>query len=208
MSKDTRKDIKRVYDQDIKEKKRTGRGAHSRTGKLGRVGKVTTPADLLTGKDKKAYTQSSPVTTSNIYYDSIMSLEDFKKLSRQKKMLVLDAYRRRYTVREVASAWNLSDNTLYYYFRAYGVAKARKTAAQKNADPNPKPSSQENLSDAGTASKVVHEEIPGSECSFMAVGEFEADSLCRKLQGLSCMLNDDLRYQVEIRVKEIPERAR
>ena len=204
MSKDTGKDIKRVYDQDIKEKKRTGRGAHNRTGKLGRVGKVTTPADLLTGKDKKAYTQSSPVTTSNIYYDAIMPLEDFKKLSRNRKMLVLDAYRRKYTAYELASEWNLSPNSIYYYYKAYGVARSRSSAE----------SGQKAILTVGSSAfgeKPACEGDSGarteSECSFMAVGEFEADSLCRKLQGLSCMLNDNLRYQVEIRVKEISREA-
>lgn len=208
MSEDINKDIKKIYEQDIQEKKRSGRGVHNRTGKLGRVGKVTTPADLLTGKEKRAYTQPSSVTTTNIYYDAIMPLEDFKKLSRQKKMLVLDAYRRRYTTKEIASEWNLSFNTLYYYYRAYGVSRSRKASARKESESNPQPSVQEGLSGAGTESESVREIGPESECSFMALGEFEADSLCRKLQGLSCMLNDGLRYQVEIRVREIPSESR
>ena len=204
-------DIKRIYEQDIREKKQIGRGARSRTGKQGHVGKMRTPADLLTGKEKKAYTQSSTISTSNLY-DQIMPLEDFKSLSKQKKMLVLDAYRRRFTTKEIAAQWSLSDKTLYYYYRAYGVTRGKPSkdkephgsaqfAEEAAAD---KTTANDDNGNGGSGSDSAHAE---SECSFTAVGEFGAESLCRKLQGLSFMLNDELRYLVEIRVREIPSHA-
>lgn len=202
MSEDINKDIKRIYNEDIQEKKRAGRGVHNRTGKQGRVGKVTTPADLLTGKEKKSYVQPSSVTTSNIYYDQIMSLEEFKKLPKNRKMLVLDAYKRKYTASELSNHWNLTVGGVHYYYRAYGATQ------RKRSKENGSHASQQSCQTEPTSSKTLSESSSAaqseSECSFMAVGEFDAESLCKKLQGLSYMLNDNLRYQVEIHVKEIP----
>lgn len=207
MSEDIRKDIKKIYEQDIKEKKQVSRSAHNRTGKHGRGGsKVTTPADLLTGKEKRTYTQPSPVTTSNIYYDQIMSLEEFKSLSKQKKMLVLDTYRKRYAVKDLSDAWGLSRTSVYNYYKAYGVA--RDSIVKDKEEQTPCQPVRVKAVVGRTANNGSgFGNRPEGECSFMAVGEFGAHSLCRKLQGLSYMLNDNLRYQVEIHVREIPSRA-
>jgi len=206
LSEDINKDIKKIYDQDIKEKKQSGRSVHNRTGKGGRGGsKVTTPADLLTGKRRREYEGTSSVTTSNIYYDQIMSLEEFKSLSKQKKMLVLDTYKRKYSVQQLSSTWNLSRASIYNYYKAYGVTRG-KTSADEGRQASQQAVPAKPTSSITTRGNSNHAR-PEGECSFMAVGEFGANSLCKKLQGLSYMLNDSLRYQVEIHVKEIPHRV-
>ena len=215
MSEDISKDIKKIYTQDIREKKQTGRSAHNRTGKQGRVGSVRTPADLLTGKERREYEGTTPVTTSNIYHDQdyerILTLEEFKKLSKNRKMLVLDAYKRKYTASQLSKHWNITIGGVHYYYRAYGVTK--RTSAKKEDQPvthqpvPPKTTASAVASQTASGNGGAFASRPEGECNFMAVGEFGADSLCKKLQGLSYMLNDSLRYQVEIRVKEIPGRA-
>ena len=215
MSEDISKDIKQIYHQDIKEKKQTGRSVHNRTGKQGRVGTMRTPADLLTGKERREYEGTTPVTTSNIYHDQdyerILSLEEFKKLSKNRKMLVLDAYKRKYTASQLSKHWNITIGGVHYYYRAYGVSKrtlARKEDEQASRQPIlPKTTTSAIASQAASGNDGGNGARPEGECNFMAVGEFGADSLCRKLQGLSYMLNDSLRYQVEIRVKEVPGRT-
>ena len=188
------------FKEEVREKKRTGSGVHSKTGKQGRVrGGVKTPADLLTGKDKKEYTQSSPVTTSNIYYDKIMSLQEFKQLPKNRKMLVLDAYRKRFSAKEIAKEWQLSNpSTVYYYYRSYLSSPAEKAPS----------SSDKTNSSRLPASSAATERKPAShsdsKCAFVMQGEYRASLLKGRFEGLARMMaNDDSRYEVEVRVREI-----
>lgn len=190
------------FKEEVREKKRAGNGVHSKTGKQGRVrGGVKTPADLLTGKEKKAYTQPSPVTTSNLYYDDneIMPLQEFKQLPRNRKMLVLDAYRKRFTARELSEAWgHASPATVYHYYRSYLSSPAER---ESNS------SSKANKSDA-TDVKTPNKEKPhdrnGGKCVFVMQGEYRANLLKGRFEGLARMMaNDDSRYEVEVRVKEV-----
>lgn len=190
-------EIEKSLKEEIREKKRIGNSIHNKKGKRGYVGTMRTPADLLTGAEKREYTQSSSVTTSNIYYDQIMSLDEFKALSRQKKMLVLDAYKRRFKTSEIAAAWNCSQTNVYNYYKYYlksPPAEEPKTRCTSKPKANEAPDEK--------ACQVPLE----SECSFVLSGEFEALPLGRKLNGLAFMLDDTLKYQVEIRVKEMPGR--
>ena len=188
------------FKEEVREKKRTGKGVRSKTGKQGRVrGGVKTPADLLTGKDKKEYTQSSPVTTSNIYYDKIMSLQEFKQLPKNRKMLVLDAYRKRFSARELAKAWALATpSSVYYYYRSYLSSPAEKTAEGAG-----KPSRDISSNDkASVENKAAGH--PDSKCAFVMQGEYRASLLKGRFEGLARMMaNDDSRYEVEVCVREI-----
>lgn len=185
-------EIEKSWNEEVKEKKRTASGVHGKKGKRGYVGTMRTPVDLMTPKERRGYTSPSEVTTSSIY-DKIMSLDDFKALSRQKKMLALDAYKKRYKVSEIASEWNLSHASIYNYFRSYLTAPAQTEQA-----PATHCSTTEELS-----GKQASSASPENECYFTLTGNYEAQSLARKLTGLAYMLDDQLRYQVEIRVKEI-----
>lgn len=190
-------EIEKALREEIREKKKISNSVHSKKGKRGYVGTMRTPADLLTGVEKRAYTQSSPVSTTNIYYDQIMSLEEFKALSRQKKMLVLDAYKRRFKASEIATAWNCSQANVHNYYTYYLKNPSADKPKTRHADKqNAESPPQEKAKQAALE----------SECSFTLSGEFEALSLGRKLNGLAFMLDDRLRYQVEIHVKEIPGR--
>lgn len=186
-------EIEKTWNEEVREKKRAASGVHGKKGKRGYVGTMRTPVDLLNGKEKKAYTQSSPVTTSNIYYDQIMSLDEFKALSRQKKMLVLDAYKQRYKVSELADKWCLSKASVYNYFKSY----------LKN--PPADVEQVEQASQPVTVEQSAKEEKHQKKCSFTLMGDFEAQSLGKKLNGLAFMLDDKLKYQVEIHVKELAE---
>lgn len=193
-------DIKETYQTDLQEKKRTARSASK---KARRGGRVQTPADLLTGKERREYEGTSPVTVSSIFdhIDHIISLEDFKKLkTRREKTLALYELKKRYTARQIAEVWGTSLKLIYYYYNAYGVAGKKDVPEMVDAPSvDAKPRKKK-----AKAKPIASVALPqSSECSFTAVGQYSAPSLARKLQGLAHTLNDGQLYKVEIHVTEL-----
>ena len=143
--------------------------------------------------------KQSPVTTSNIYYDKIMSLQEFKQLPKNRKMLVLDAYRKRFSAKEIAKEWQLSNpSTVYYYYRSYLSSPEDKAPASAG-----KPSQDISSNDkASVENKATGH--PDSKCAFVMQGEYRASLLKGRFEGLARMMaNDDSRYEVEVRVREV-----
>lgn len=207
-------EFEKSFKEEIREKKRTASGVHGKKGKRGFVGSMRTPADLLTSpKERRDYEGTSPVRTSKINpTDEIISHEEFKKLNRQGKTLLLYKLRSKHTAKEIADTWGLSDKTIYYLYRAYGVTRGKTAPEQENANleighsdfRNDKADEKDGkMSDSKPASE--DRTFPKNECSFMLIGDFEAQSLGKKLNGLAFMLDDKLKYQVEIHVKEIAQ---
>ncbi len=196
-------DIKETYKTDLQEKKRTARSA-SKKGKRGSK-KVQTPVDLLTGKERRQYEGTSPVSISNIYdHIDIITFDAFKELkTRREKTLALYELKKRYTARQIADAWGTSLKLIYYYYNAYGVA-GKKDAPEMVGAPAVEAKIQKKEPKAKAKPATSKTPSLKSECSFVAVGQYSAPSLTRKLQGLAHTLNDGQFYNVEIRVTELP----
>lgn len=191
-------EFEKVFNEEVRDKKRTANGVHGKTGKRGFVGTMRTPADLLKGKERRQYEGTSPVTVSNIY-DRIIPHDEFKSLSRKKKMILLYEYKKRFSAKEIAEKWDISDKTVYYYYRAYGVTNESKPVYDtEEGSPNQSVSTKDE-----PPCENLHPTLPATECSFVMAGEFDGQSLGKKLGGLSYMMSDSLKYQVEIRIKEL-----
>lgn len=201
-------EIERTFKEEVREKKRAANGVHGKKGKRGYVGAMRTPADLLTGKAKRAYEGTSSVKISKIDPVEIIPYEDFKKLNKQGKTLMLYKLRSKFTARELSSAWGVSDKNVYYLYRAYGVTREKTAFVEDEAvdSKGPQPSRDEEASASKPPKKQADEKrphTPKNECAFSMVGEYEGHHLIRKLEGLSKMTATGMRYQVEVRVKEL-----
>ena len=189
-------DIKKTFNEEVREKKRTANGVHGRCGRKAK--KVSTPVDLLTGKERRAYEGTSPVTVSSIY-DTIIPLEEFKSLPKSKKMVYLYEYRKRFPARVIAKEWNLSEKSIYYYYRSYLRANESTTENASRLASEPSKRNEE--------STVKPSSDANRECCFMMAGAYDSHTLSKKFSGLSHMLSDGLRYQVKIQIEEIAHRA-
>lgn len=104
---------------------------------------------------------------------------------------------------------------MYYYYRAYGISR-EDASPGSTANDIPKenvsndsskkqlPASPQTAKIAGRTTESQTDKASENECSFTLKGNFEAQPLSKKLNGLACMLDDRLQYQVEIRVREVP----
>lgn len=105
-------DVAKMMNQEIREKKRTASGVHSKTGKRGYVGKMMFPNDLMSAKEKRQYRKSSKVEVYNMY-DTMMSYEEFNKLPKADQAKALQAYREKFTLKDIFAHWKIGSNTLY-----------------------------------------------------------------------------------------------
>ena len=214
-------EIEKTWNEEVREKKRTASGVHGKKGKRGYAGTMRTPVDLMTDpKERRAYEGTTPVRASIINPpDELVPHEEFKKMSRQEKILLLYKLRSNYSVKAVADAWGISDKTLYYYFRAYGISRGDaspsgtandipKESTSNDSSKKQLPASSESANRTGSTTKPPTDKLSENECCFALKGNFEAQSLGKKLNGLACMLDDRLQYQVEIHVREIPGHRR
>lgn len=206
-------EIEKTWNEEVREKKRAASGVHGKKGKRGYVGTMRTPVDLMTDpKERRAYKGTTPVKASIVDPPSaLVPHEEFKKMSRQEKILLLYKLRSKYSAKAIADAWGVSDKTLYYYYRAYGISREKSSPEVASDDGlKEKPSSDssdealpETVNETNSKPDSRIEEVSENECIFRLAGSFEAQSLGKKLSGLAFMLDDKLKYQVEIHVKEL-----
>jgi hypothetical protein len=119
----TSREIERMLQDDIREKRKTGRGAFANSGRRGgglhaiRQG-IKMPSDILKANDKAAYKKyigAGVVKISNTYdiLENVPSLEDLNKMEFEKKIGIIKIAKELHTNNELRSRWNLSNGGLY-----------------------------------------------------------------------------------------------
>ena len=89
-----------LFYNEVREKKRTASGVHSKTGKNGYVGKMLFPSDIMSRKDKYNHRKAGKIVTSNIY-DTILTKDEFNKLENYEKKNMLQYWRNTYSMTEI-----------------------------------------------------------------------------------------------------------
>ncbi|HDR8302812.1 TPA: hypothetical protein QC153_002172 [Bacillus cereus] len=105
-------EIERMFSAEIRDKKRTASGVHSKTGKRGYTGVIRFPHEMLKGKAKKEYRGTGKVVKYNMF-DTIMRYEDFRKLPVDKQKHLLTGYRVKHSNKKIMESWSL--NNVQYY---------------------------------------------------------------------------------------------
>lgn len=101
-----------LFYNEVREKKRTASGVHSKTGKNGYVGKMLFPSDIMSRKDKYNHRKAGKIVTSNIY-DTILTKDEFNKLENYEKKNMLQYWRNTYSMTDIKKSMGVSSNTLY-----------------------------------------------------------------------------------------------
>jgi hypothetical protein len=117
-------DIEKVFNEDIKEKRIIASGVYSKTGKRGYVGKMLFPSDLMNRKEKYRYRKAGKVVVYNMY-DTIMSFEEFLKLSEEEQKKALIEYRKRFTNRQITNTWGIGEYKIYEIMQRLDVPRSR-----------------------------------------------------------------------------------
>jgi hypothetical protein len=200
-------DISKLFNMDVREKKRTGAGIYSRTGKRGYVGTMRTATDFLSGKEKREYTKSSKVEVTNMY-DKLVPFNDFKLMDNEGKKKFLEQYTKRYTVREIADQWNVRYNRVYAYLTRFDIPIGKKDTAGGKAPrkaTTKKKAEEETLSLPAVIEKVMEEsKVKEFGLSIGFNGEFTGEELAKKLEKIELILDDDgTKYSIQLKIQEL-----
>lgn len=101
-----------LFYDEVKEKKRTASGVHSKTGKRGYVGKMLFPSDIMSRKDKYNHRKAGKVVTTNIY-DTILAKHEFEKLETYEKKNMMQYWRNTYSMTDIKKGMGIASGTLY-----------------------------------------------------------------------------------------------
>lgn len=195
---------RKVFNEEVREKKVIASGVHHRTGKRGYVGKMLFPSDLITGKEKRRYRKCGKVEVHNMY-DNLISYEQFLNLNENEQKQHLTAYRERFSNKEIQQEWKIGSNTLYKLVHNLKLPKAPRTdrklkskrsgskvpAVQAIVEPTPV-----------MTQPAVNEAYEGF--GFVIKGNHSTDKLVKRLEKLSLILSDEeSEFYVDIRIKEV-----
>lgn len=128
--------IERLLNEEIRDKKRTGNGIHSKTGSRGYVGKMMFPTDLMNSKQKRNYQRSGEVVSWNM--KEVLPKLEFEAYEDEQKKEMLIAWRANYPNRQIWERMGLTQGKFYALLEkldvprdAYKVKNANKTRVSK-----------------------------------------------------------------------------
>lgn len=115
--------IKKVYSDEIREKKQAASGCRGKKGKRGYVGKLMFPSDFMSRKERKEYMKASEVRVGNIYEDinKVPSFEEFQQMEFNKRKGLLVLLRELHTNRTVWEYWKIPQTRYYSLLREHGI---------------------------------------------------------------------------------------
>jgi transposase len=197
--------FEKEFYQDIREKKRVGTGIYSRAGKRGYVGKILFSYDLMSRKERREYMKPSKVEVYNMF-DTIIPYNDFKLLDKEQRIKYLQEYTKRFTAKEIAEAWGVKPDTVYNYFYRYKipvVKKARGGGPRKRVTET-KPAEMVSVVNTVTERPKIMVEL-GEGFSVQLNGEFDAETLQRRLEKLAFLLEEGKKYSIKLVLNEIED---
>lgn len=117
--------IERIFYSDVSEKKRTGRGCYAMKGKRGLIGKMVTPVDFMTTKQKKEYTKGGEITMSNFYnvIENVPTMDEIREKFEKdptgaKKMI--ESIREIHKNKDLQKHWGTTSYSLYKFYNSLG----------------------------------------------------------------------------------------
>lgn len=191
------KDIERLFNEEIHEKKVNGYGVHNRAPrKSGLRHAVMTHVDMLTGKEKREYTKGGIIVESNLY-DNIIPFEEFEKLpATTKKDIILRWDKNGFMPKQIKPIWGKSAWKYSQYRRELGLARDIRRV-RKNNDININEDSQQ------ITITSVNEEKP-LPFIISINKDYTGADVSKKLLNLAAYFEkEDGKFKMEVKISEI-----
>lgn len=119
-------EIERLFNQDIREKKKTGSGSFKRAGKgvkNGIRGGMRFPYQNLSKKEQKEYTKPGEVKVFNL--NDILPVKEFLKKPEKEQKELLIRWRDRYKGTEIIEKMGIQKNKYYSLVREFGLQEKK-----------------------------------------------------------------------------------
>lgn len=124
-----KEDIGKLWAQEVREKKRTASGVHSKTGKRGYVGKMLFATDFMSSKERREYTKPSEVrslTLSELVYESIVPYKEFLNFDEKKQKELMEKWREHHKNNDIIEKMGIRKNDFYELINKLNVEKKDK----------------------------------------------------------------------------------
>jgi hypothetical protein len=116
-------EAEKLFKEEVRDKKRTASGVHSKTGKRGYVGKMRFPSDIMSRKEKYNYRKAGKVVTTQMY-EEIIPIEEFEELEVYERKNRMAYWRNVYTNKEITTAMGIHNNKFYKIVKELQLPKA------------------------------------------------------------------------------------
>jgi hypothetical protein len=116
-------EAEKLFKEEVRDKKRTASGVHSKTGKRGYVGKMRFPSDIMSRKEKYNYRKAGKVVTTQLY-EKIIPVEEFEELETYEQKNMMAYWRNVYTNKEITTAMGIHNNRFYRIVKELELPKA------------------------------------------------------------------------------------
>lgn len=203
-------EIKRMFESDVHDKKRTGLGIYGRSGSSrGSAGRVRLPSDNMSKAEKKIYTGPSEVRIE--YMDiSVMPLADFYALPHEeaKKQLIL--YRKQHSTKDIKIAWGkdgepMNDPAFYAIMKKLGIPTNQKInegrAANKLLRKGEEMTDQQQQK---AYAKSLPAAPPAPAFGIEMHGEFNAPDVVARLMKVAALLEQEPgKFTIDLTILEV-----
>ena len=116
-------EAEKLFNEEVRDKKRTASGVHSKTGKRGYVGKMRFPSDIMSRKEKYNHRKAGKVMTTQLY-DEIIPVEEFEQLETYEQKNRMSYWRNVYTNKEILEAMGIANGRFYKIVKELDLPKA------------------------------------------------------------------------------------
>lgn len=209
-------EAEKLFNDEIRDKKRTASGVHHKAGKNGYVGNMRFPSDILSRKEKKIYKGTSKVTISNLY-DEIITVEEFEKLEIHEQRNMLAYWRNTYNNKTITDGMGIWNARYYKLVADLGLPKARRVNSEPRKATVKTAPKEPAIQSAIQSSLMEHEAAPpapvaappapvvqeiiieGLHLSF--IGTYDAEKIQKQLSKFDLMLEgeeDDFYIEMKI----------
>lgn len=221
-------DAERLFNEEVRDKKKTASGVHHKTGKNGYVGKMRFPSDIMSRKEKRKYKGNSKVSISNLY-DEIISIEKFEKLEEYEQRNMLAYWRNTYSNKTITDGMGIWNAKYYRIVADLGLPKAKRVDASTEKKPRKatvttKTASKEPAIQSAIQSSLMNfeaappapapapiaappapvvQEIMADGLHFSFIGTYDAERIQKQLSKFDLLLEDEEDdFYIEMRIMQ------
>ena len=189
----------KLFQNEVREKKRTASGVHHKTGKNGYVGTMRFPSDIMSRSEKMRYRRNGKVMTTNMY-EEIMTVEAFEDLETYEQKNRLQYWRNTYTNKEITEKMGISNKRFYDFVKDLDLPKApridrekpRKAAAKKiHSDQAEKITPPAPVAAIAVEEKPIAQEVIIDGLHLVFNGSYKAEIIQKMFSKIDMLLEDE-----------------
>jgi hypothetical protein len=188
MMDEKKSEIQKMFEEESREKKKTGYGIHGRASRKGNKGPVKFPVDFLKGKAKKEYIGDLRKVEQYNMYSKLPTPEEFDSLSKDDKRKMLIGCRKNFSNKEIAKAIGIANWKIYPLLQELNVP-TKATSVKEGGEKVEK-------------TKILVESVVSTTS---IKNQFTSKELHDRLIGLAQLVqsNESSDYRVDIEIVEL-----